>query len=91
MKQQLGLKVKQEIGLLYSETYPQSYIISQRLVQLQQAYSGIELASSIIRSKRKVKNPVKFIDVHVLNLCETYGYSAVQSMYETIFGLSKAS
>jgi len=82
--------MKQQLGLNYSLENPQSYIISQRLVQLQQHYSGIELASSIVRSKRKSKNPVKFIDVHVLNLCETFGYKAVQSMYETIFGLSKA-
>jgi hypothetical protein len=81
--------MKQQIGLEYSEENPESYIISQRLVQLQQHYSGIELASSIVRSKRKSKRPVKFIDVHVLNLCETYGYNIVDNVYEAIFILPK--
>ena len=78
------------MGLKYSEENPESYIISQRLVQLQQFYSGIELASSIVRSKRKSKQNIKQIDRHIINLCETYGYNAVDNIYELIFGLGKA-
>jgi len=82
--------MKQQLGLEYSSQNPESYIISQRLVQLQHHYGGIELASSIVRSKRKSKKCVKQIDRHVINLCETYSYNAVDNIYELIFGLGKA-
>ena len=80
---------KQQLGLKYSEENPESYIISQRLVQLQQHYSGIELASSIVRSKRKSKKYISQIDRHVINLCETYGYNCVDNIYELIFILPR--
>lgn len=75
--------MKQQIGLQYSEANPVSYILSNRLVQLQQAYSGIELAASIQRSKSR--RYMKTIDRHVINLMETYGQNAVLNIYEEIF------
>lgn len=81
--------MKQQLGIECSQNNPESYIISQRLVQLQQFYGGIELASSIVRSKRKSKKCTKQIDRHVINLCETYGYNCVDNIYELIFTLPK--
>lgn len=75
--------MKQQLGIQYSENNPISYIISNRLVQLQQAFSGIELAASIQRSKSR--RYTKTIDRHVINLMETYGQNAVLNIYEEIF------
>lgn len=78
--------MKQQLGLEYSENNPVSYIISNRLVQLQQAFSGIELAASIQRSKSR--RYMKTIDRHVINLMETYSQNAVINIYEEIFVIS---
>lgn len=75
--------MKQQLGIQYSENNPISYILSNRLVQLQKAFSGIELAASIQRSKSR--RYMKTIDRHVINLMETYGQNAVLNIYEEIF------
>lgn len=78
--------MKQQLGIQYSEENPISYIISNRLVQLQQAYSGIELAASVQRSK--ARRYTKTIDRHVINLMETYGDKVVMKVYSDIYTIN---
>ena len=78
----------QQIGLEYSNNIPLSAIISNRLVDIQLYYSGLDLAASIQRSKRK--KYLKQIDRHVINLVETYGYDKVSEVYNMIFKLDNS-
>lgn len=76
--------MKQQLGLEYSQTNPVSVIISNRLVQLQQCFSGLDLAASMIRAQDN--RHMKTIDRHVLNLMYTYGKDAVNETYQLIYG-----
>lgn len=76
--------MKQQLGLEYSQSNPVSVIISNRLVQLQQCFSGLELAASITRAQDN--RYMKTIDRHVLNLVYAYGIDAVNETYKLIYG-----
>lgn len=78
--------MERKLGQEYEQNMPSSAIISNRLVQIQQYYSGLELSASIQRSKRN--KCLKQIDRHVINLMETYGQSKVEDTYNMIFSLN---
>jgi hypothetical protein len=88
--------MKDKISLGYPETTPISFIISNRLVDLQKTYGGIALAAAILRSlSQKLKVTSKrtdshFIDVHISNLCETYGFETVSNLYYKIYKLDNS-
>lgn len=76
--------MKQQLGLEYSLNNPVSVIITSRLVQLQQCFSGLDLAASMIRAQDN--RYMKPIDRHVLNLMYTYSKDAVNEAYQLIYG-----
>lgn len=75
----------QKLGLEYTLNTPPSAIISNRLVELQRFYSGVELSASMQRSKRN--KYLKQIDRHVINLMQAYGQVKVVEVYDMIFKL----
>jgi len=89
--------MKQQLGTEYTANTPLSAIISNRLVELQQAYTGSNLLGGIVRLKRdkslkastfKKSDYQYWIDLHLNNLCETYGQSKVIEVYNMIYSIN---
>ena len=87
--------MKQRLGLEYSKVTPVSAIISNRLVDLQQVYSGTGLLGSITRIQRKdykstfnKKDIQYWSDLHISNLVQAYGLNKVVEVYNMIYSLN---
>lgn len=87
--------MKQHLGLEYTLNTPLSAIISNRLVELQQTYGGVALLGATTRIQRKnvkastfnKKDIQYWTDLHMSNLCETYGMLKVIEVYNMIYSL----
>lgn len=88
--------MKQQLGLYYTDNTPLSAIISNRLGELQQSYGGVSLLGAITRIQRKnaksslfdKKDIQYWTDLHVSNLCLTYGQSKVVDTYNMIYSIN---
>lgn len=76
--------MKQQLGLMYSLDNPTSYIISNHLVRYQQHFGGTALLTSLLKAKKR--KPKNILDIHINNLCETFGDKAVIEVYNMIYG-----
>lgn len=80
--------MKQQLGIMYTDENPISYIISNRLVQLQQEYGGVILLSAVLKCKKNNNiDPKNWCQIHIINLMETYGKTTVSNLYDSIYSL----
>lgn len=78
--------MRQQLGIEFSKGKSNKMLILFHLAQLQLSFGGLELLCGIMRLKRtKPKPAINFLDIHLVNLVETYGKANVLKLYQITY------
>ena len=84
--------MKQLLGIQLSKDNSSQQLVLFHLTQLQGQFGGMALLSAITRLKRtNTKRSINWLDIHIVNLSETYGKALVVKVYTMTYALDKMS